>query len=215
MNTIDTAAPMYGSMTDIHVWDTMLSEEESENWMKCSIHLEGNVFSWQNSSQHVQPKGLMGVNESLGRICDQDRIMFVGRESLNFEETFRHCNKIGSMAVISSYESAIEVKKILKSYGITSDIYTGLTDLEVEGEWVVHDSNQNMTWNNWKNGEPNSWNGNEDCVEMSMSTLKFRDEPCLNLLVPVCNIAEVLLKLVWKIILTYVNMYEPFFRNFN
>ena len=193
MNTIDTAAPMYGSMTDINVWDTILSEEESENWMKCRIHMEGNVFSWQNSSQHVEPKGLMVVNESLKRICDQNRIMFVGRESLNFEETFRHCNKIGSMAVISSYESAIEVIQILKSYGITSDIYTGHTDLEVEGEWVVHDTNQKMTWNNWKNCEPNSWNGNEDCVEMSMSTLKFRDEPCLNLLVPVCNIAEVIL----------------------
>ena len=58
-------APMYGAITDLNVWNRILSEEESENWMNCTIQTEGDVFSWQNSSQHIQPTGLKKISDSL------------------------------------------------------------------------------------------------------------------------------------------------------
>ena len=57
-------SPMYGAMTDLNVWDKILSDAESELWMNCTSQREGNVFSWQSSSQHVQMTGLKKVTDS-------------------------------------------------------------------------------------------------------------------------------------------------------
>ena len=51
MNDPIEASPMYGAMTDINVWDKILSDAESELWKNCTIKTiktEGNVFSWQS-----------------------------------------------------------------------------------------------------------------------------------------------------------------------
>ena len=68
-----TASPMYGAITDINVWDRI--DDESENWMNCTTQgeREGKVFSWQNSSQHIQLTRLKKVTASLDNICYPDQ----------------------------------------------------------------------------------------------------------------------------------------------
>ena len=189
------ASSLYGAMTDLNVWDGILSDEESENWMNCTNQTEGNVFSWQNSSQHVQLTGLKMVTDSLDNICYQNKssYLIVGNEDLSFKETLNYCNyKIGSMVVISSKETALEVNKTLELFAPDSrNVYTGHTDIEVEGRWVVHGTQQEMAWENWEPGQPNNKGGNEDCAVLDRYNLKYDDWPCMIRLKPVCNLAEV------------------------
>ena len=162
--------------------------------MNCTSQREGNVFSWQSSSQHVQLTGLKRVTDSLDNICYLDRSshLIVGNEPLNFDETFDYCNKIQSMIVISSKETAMEVNKTLESFPPDSwGVYSGHTDIEVDGEWVVHGTQQEMAWKNWWPGEPNEEDTDEDCAIFDRFNMKFTDSTCLKPLVPVCNLAEV------------------------
>ena len=189
------ATPMYGAMTDLNVWDRIHSDEESENWMNCISQVEGNVVSWQKSSQHIELTGLKKINDSLKNICFPNKSprLMVGNEALNFVETLNFCNnKIGSMVVISSKETALKVKNTLELYNPDLFyVFTGHTDIEVEGRWVVHGTQQKMAWENWRPGEPNNWGDNEDCAVMLSDHLKLNDYPCTGEPVPVCNLAEV------------------------
>ena len=191
-------APMYGAITDLNVWNRILSEEESENWMNCTIQTEGDVFSWQNSSQHIQLTGLKKISDSLDNICFQNKSshLMVGNEALNFEETLNFCNdKIGNKVVISSKETAHKVNKTMNLFAPDSRyVYTGHTDVEVEGRWVVHGTQQEMAWKNWKKpNQPNNWAGIQNCATMLRDNLQLQydDKSCMTRLVPVCNLAEV------------------------
>ena len=188
------ATPMYGAMTDLNVWDKILSDAESELWLNSTNQTEGNFFSWQNSSQHIELTGLKKINDSLDNICYQNKSshLVVGNEALNFEETLNYCNKkMGSMIVISSKETALEVNKTLELFAPNSWwVYSGHTDIEEEGRWVVHGTQQEKAWGNWKPGEPNN-DGNQDCAVMDRYDLKYDDDTCMTKRVPVCNLAEV------------------------
>ena len=118
-------------------------------------------------------------------------IFFLGNEDLNFEDALNYCNKIGSMKEISSIETAIEVAKALESATRWEEIFTGYTDIEVEGVFVLHNTKEIMTFDNWADGQPNNIGDNQDCVMMYFSDLKLYDAPCHTKLQPVCNIAEV------------------------
>ena len=52
---------MYGSVTDINIWDRILSEKKIDNWINCSVDMDGNVYSWRDSSQYIQLNGLEKV----------------------------------------------------------------------------------------------------------------------------------------------------------
>lgn len=44
-------------------------------------------------------------------------------------------------------------------------LWIGLSDLEVEGQYKLENSNLNVTFNNWLPGQPNGSN-QENCVDM-------------------------------------------------
>ena len=96
------------------------------------------------------------------------------------------------MVVISSMETAHVVNKTLELFAPDSPkVYTGHTDIEVEGRWVVHGTQQEMAWENWGPGQPDNFGGNDDCAGMDRYDLKFNDDPCMTRQVPVCKLAEV------------------------
>ena len=192
MNEFDLMSPMHGAFTDVHVWDKILSIKEEYDWMNCHLRKEGNLISWNNSSQQVQMTGLKSVNESLENICpDQNSNLVVGNETLDFFQTLNYCSKIGKMAEITSNETAIQINETLGPYFDYWTIFTGYSDVEVEGQWVHHITDHKMTWDNWNPGEPNSWGGDEDCAAMR-SNLKLYDYPCsTKFKTSVCNMDEV------------------------
>ena len=162
-------------------------------WINCSNQNQGNVVSWQNSSQTIELKGLQQVNDSASKICPNEiSNHFVGKEHLTFFETFKYCSKFGDIVEMSSYEKVNELNKTLKIFSRIPFVFTGFTDIKVEGEWVLHNTDKKLQWDNWNPGEPNSYEGNEeDCAGMLKSDLKFYDIPCSVHLVPVCKVDQV------------------------
>ena len=204
MNTDDMNSPMYGAFTDINVWDRMLTSDEQDNWMNClfeKFEQDGNIIGWQNHSQHIQLLGLNRVQYSINNICPKKLShLFIVNDNKSFIETFDLCNKIGKIKEISSNETASEINKILDTNSFTPcnglpHLFTGYSDIEAEGDWVLHNTNKKMSWNNWAPYEPNMVGGDlEACVLMNRSNMILWDVPCnmkFENTCPLCHMAEV------------------------
>ena len=58
------------------------------------------------------------------------------------------------------------------------DYWIGLTDVEMEDHWKWSDGSQlNLLYHNWGPGEPNNYNGEEDCVTIRRGV--WFDIPCV------------------------------------
>ncbi|KAK3084198.1 hypothetical protein FSP39_009894, partial [Pinctada imbricata] len=57
--------------------------------------------------------------------------------------------------------------------------WIGATDEQSEGQWVWIKSQRIMTFTNWKFGEPNNLNNNENCLFLDgNSDYRWNDAPC-------------------------------------
>lgn len=63
--------------------------------------------------------------------------------------------------------------------------WIGLTDLNVENEWLWEDESE-LTYTNWNIGEPNNI-GSEDCVEILNNNQKWNDAECGDYRFILCN----------------------------
>ena len=146
------------------------------------------------------------LNNSLNNDCHQaGNIRYiVGNEPLNFEETLNFCNRLGSMAAISSKEIALGVNRTLASYKTKHsgmwmntfadlEVYTGHTDIEKKGDWVVHDTDKKLDWPNWSPGEPKS-SRDADCAKMDTSTFLISSVLCTRKFYPICELSKVSFK---------------------
>lgn len=92
-----------------------------------------------------------------------------------YDATFGHwttaktyCDSInGYLACITSAEEQAVVNKLLKN-GTKSGYWAGGTDQYVEGSWTWVTS-ENVTYTNWKSGEPNDTDGNSDYMVVEQS----------------------------------------------
>ena len=204
MNTDDLNSPMYGAFTDINIWDKMLTSDEEDNWINChfnKIEQAGNIISWQEFSPHIQLKGLNRVKDSIDNICPQILSnIFIANDNKNFIDTFDFCSKIGEIKEVSSNETGSEINKILDKNPFTPcnglpHLFTGYSDIEAEGDWVLHNTNKKMSWINWATHEPNMVGGDtEACVLMNRSNMILWDVPCnmkFENTCPLCHMAGV------------------------
>ena len=45
--------PHHGAMTDVNIWDRILSEQEQSDWMFCKTETGGNVVSWESAQLNI------------------------------------------------------------------------------------------------------------------------------------------------------------------
>ena len=80
-----------------------------------------------------------------------------------------------SLATVHSKGSNESIRAVARD-----DVYwIGFNDIDEEGKWKWFDSSP-VDYTNWGNGQPNSWNGNnEDCAAIGFSGWdEWIDAPC-------------------------------------
>ena len=71
-------------------------------------------------------------------------------------------------------------------------VFTGHTDIEVDGNFVLHHTDKKMLIDNWAPGEPNNWGSQEHCVVYHAKAGMIFDAPCsFGLICPLCSMAGV------------------------
>lgn len=86
----------------------------------------------------------------------------------NFEKAQKLCSDAGAKIVLPRSEDENKVLILMQTALESTYIYVGATDIKKEGHFVDM-SDQPLTFTNWKEKEPNDYNGAEDCTVMYKS----------------------------------------------
>ncbi|XP_037388672.1 CD209 antigen-like protein C isoform X2 [Pygocentrus nattereri] len=121
--------------------------------------------------------------------CFRDSFYYISTEKKSWTESRKNCTERGAdLVIINSRE---EQEFITKAFG-SSEAWIGLMDTEKEGVWKWVD-NSTLTTEFWWTGEPNDYEGNEDCAitgykgagSEHLST--WADYPCDHPVVGICE----------------------------
>ena len=55
-----------------------------------------------------------------------------------------------------------------KGAGLTQ-FWVGIRDVQTQGTFRYDSNGEQITWNNWKEGQPNNFQGGEDCVAVGVT----------------------------------------------
>uniref|UniRef100_G1NV76 C-type lectin domain-containing protein n=1 Tax=Myotis lucifugus TaxID=59463 RepID=G1NV76_MYOLU len=92
-----------------------------------------------------------------------------------FQEAQQVCAQAGGQ--LPSPRSAAENEAIqLVEFENKGAAFLSMTDSQTEGKFI-YPGGESLVYSNWASGEPNSYGGNEDCVEMYTNG-KWNDRPC-------------------------------------
>lgn len=88
-----------------------------------------------------------------------------------------YCEEIGGHLVTTSSKTELEAVQELVSKGQYSVYWIGYSDIENEGNFVAVNG-ENVTYINWAEGEPNNYEGDEDCAVLKNDALCERNDVC-------------------------------------
>ncbi|XP_045185826.1 hepatic lectin-like [Mercenaria mercenaria] len=106
---------------------------------------------------------------------------------LSFLEAELYCNQHGGHLVhIDNQAESLFIKDHLTS-SKAGRTWIGLTDDDVEGLWQWYGTDISPSFTDWFPGDPNSKNGDEDCVALKSEHHQWYDAPCSTLKTPLCE----------------------------
>ena len=92
---------------------------------------------------------------------------FIHEEGRTYVEAVQSCKSWGGRLFEPKTPQAnAEVFKLAKAQGI-STYWLGIHDVNNEGNFVYDSDGKAIGWTNWRSGEPNDFNQQEDCVMVS------------------------------------------------
>jgi len=196
----DAATDSWSWTDDWPVWETNWGEgfPNGDPTLGCALNKEGNTASeWiptscteshayvcKTTSQQkpTQPSFVEGYCRNpqwqvFGAFCYFFNMPQGNEEQQpgsTWAEAEAHCNREGGNLV--SFTEQSELEWLLSWYTNTEPVWIGL-NLNADGGWAWT-SNRPVTYTNWNKGEPNDYNGGEDCVEMAGEDALWNDINC-------------------------------------
>ncbi|KAK9981558.1 hypothetical protein ABG768_001085 [Culter alburnus] len=135
------------------------------------LELENSFNSLSQKKMELESK----VTE-LTREASKQGFFFISCELKSWSESRKYCRDRGADLVIINTEE----KQRLISSVVKDRVWIGLSDIETEGRMIWVD-NSTLNRGFWFRGEPNNYEGNEDCVELiptNDSVNNWNDLPC-------------------------------------
>ena len=183
---------MQGEVSEVNVWDRILSSAELRDLASCRKYLSGNVVDWETSPTDVN--GLLIQDRNRSELCSSKAVVYISFPmKKNFEDTATFCQQIGGEIGAATEER--KLTEMAEAY-FTSTVfekqhsyrfYTGFRKLPDGGEWISLDGN--MIWNNWEASFPQNKaksRASNCAISRKWNNWKFVDSTCTGILSMYC-----------------------------
>ncbi|XP_061170431.1 hepatic lectin-like [Saccostrea echinata] len=123
-------------------------------------------------------------------ICDpgwfqfEDHCYFKSKEKLTWSNARLQCERGGGylVEIESMKENDWIINKLTPAqctiHWILCVIWIGATDQEVDGQFIWDGSREKLNFINWRSGEPNNYQQQEDCAVVNYPSGEWCDFPC-------------------------------------
>ena len=120
--------PMFGAVTDLHIWQRLLTEQEIHDFNNCQLRPGGDVYQWRPSGLTIA-SGMMIEDVPRNEFCRQSRkhILIWKGKLLDFNETIDYCSQVlnGRMAVAKNTETLRAMERLNKISECPNVFYSG------------------------------------------------------------------------------------------
>ncbi|KAK7456586.1 hypothetical protein BaRGS_00039312, partial [Batillaria attramentaria] len=149
-----------------------LAQERNVNyvWIGLNDLASGQDFRWDGSnSRPSYTNWRSGEPNNLGGDEDCVRLDADSAAKWNDADCHAACDTVGGHLVeIQSADENAFVLNFFQTHAHDGDrMWIGLEDIAVEGEWVWSSNRDKAEYTNWSQGQPDSSQSWEDCVELS------------------------------------------------
>ena len=101
-----TGSPMQGMVSQVNIWDNILSSEKLEDLASCRNIINGNVVSWENSLLRIHRLDISQIN--ISELCPHQKLVHISFPMRkNLENTITFCKKIGGNIAVANNEVAL------------------------------------------------------------------------------------------------------------
>ncbi|XP_033754897.1 ladderlectin-like isoform X2 [Pecten maximus] len=92
---------------------------------------------------------------------------------------------------IDSNSEQLAIQQFMADQGL-DNIWMGINDVTSEGDWRTEDGTNPVGYNNFNGGQPDNYNGNQDCAVVRQSFgYRWDDEECILPVYTVCEMKSV------------------------
>ena len=139
-----------GSITDLNVWDSLLSTEEMQTFTMCVKNMKGSFLPWKGDNWEMSPE--IGLDEfevmekSFEEICSPpSRFLFLP-ERITWDEAILVCNQFQGKLVVTEVEKDYRDLQEYLSKFTTLPVWLRFTDNWSEGEWIDYETQRPPTF---------------------------------------------------------------------
>ena len=133
-----------GKLTDLNIWDSLLSKEDMQEFTLCSKNLRGNLLPWNGEDWEMSPE--IGLDEfevverSFDQICSPPSRFLLLQERITWLEAIKVCGKFQGKLVVTEVEEDYQNLRAFLSTFTTLPVWLRFTDGGSEGVWVDYET---------------------------------------------------------------------------
>ena len=183
---------MFGSMTDVNIWNRSLSQSEVEQWSRCELGVGGNLLDWNTAQWRAV--GLQEEELDKQDICGKKKFkkhLMVFQKKKTFDATVKHCRSMGGDMAVAKDNITLQmmIAALQPFSGDCDRMFSGYNDRAEDRVWRDN-SGAAQLWVQWEEVEPDNWAGGQHCLKVEVGTGLSGDTECEQRHCPVCLLAE-------------------------
>ena len=135
--------------------------DEVTAWATCEDSRAGDRLAWDTADLVITGDLQLGEIEA-AEVCLAKPDVKVYRAfnlSLTFSETEKFCRNLGGAVAVADSQQSLErmLEAHSESCGLSSNLYSGYTDREEEGDWRDVRTGASLAWQHWEPNSPNNF----------------------------------------------------------
>lgn len=187
----------FGAITDVNIWNKSLSQQEINGWSTFKLDIPKlKLLKWTDAKfilrgTQVEDFDLETIKKEFINVSSSFSL-YTPKSGNSFRKGKYNCEGIGGYVSIPGDNTPLTIWN-QSTMDISNDhchgrFFTGYSELFEEDSYVSLYSNTSRSGIKWAKGEPNNWNGQEDCQEFSSLNNHANDIRCNKAICMICQL---------------------------